>query len=118
MTLTKTSATVVLLLLAITVLMAVAYNSHALKHVEAPSIRQSLCDKPPQEVWKRGTTFYLLCVVDKNKWAISARTKDNCGIWQEITAFIKGLGSHTESVQYLERCGASRIKKNIPVDLR
>jgi hypothetical protein len=115
MTLTKPRTFLIFMLLALaTIVYVVVYSPHSLtSHPEAAQINQSFCQNPPKEVWKKDNIFYLLCLLDNSKWALSVRTKD-CGVWEVITSFIKGNGTHTEAVQYLDRCGATRVKKSIP----
>ena len=68
-------------------------------------------DQGPRLVFKANDTFYLLCQLEDGRWGLQAVKRGFQGLYHELTAFIKGKGTYSELMAYMQRIGASRIEK-------
>ncbi len=91
----------------------VIFGTHAVdKHGdEARAIRRCNMDQGPRLVFKAHDTFYLLCQLEDGRWGLQAVKKGFQGLYHELTAFVKGKGTYSELMAYMQRIGASRIEK-------
>lgn len=91
----------------------VIFGTHAVdKHGdEARAIRRCNMDQGPRLVFKAHDTFYLLCQLEDGRWGLQAVKKGFQGLYHELTAFVKGKGTYSELMSYMQRIGASRIEK-------
>lgn len=102
---------VILLVLIAVFAMGVMVSAHALKHDEAPAIRNCLDKNGPYMIMRDmyDPTWYLLCQIDKTHWGLQAVDKNG----NEKTAFSPGDGSYQALMKYLNRI-AVRFKGTVP----
>jgi hypothetical protein len=89
----------------------IQYQPHAVERhgSDALAIRKCLNDKGgADEIWRSfdKKTFYLLCHLPDDRWGFMAIVQDAVDrLWYESTSFVKGDGTASALLKYLEKFG-------------
>lgn len=79
-------------------------NDHQYAHPEAEAIHQCVDKNGPYQVWHNkfdSDTFYNLCQLPDGRWGLEAFRKVGRQLFGK-TAFVKGNGSWSEMVRYMQ----------------